>query len=795
MPEDGSAWERRRWLAPLAVGGPFVAAGVAGVAASAGWIDATPALVLVALVATAITVATLLLARRHVHALETARAEAARLAGEHVEQLRRSEARYRSLVEASSQIIWSARPSGEISYGSVSRPGEPDRAAFPTTGWGWLGSVHPDDQAKVRAAFRRMANSERDADELEFRLRQPDGRHRIVHARAVPVLDAAGRLVEWVGAAADVTEQREAEQAREELLAIAERARGEAERAARLVQQVQRIADAALVSHGLDDVLVTLLHGLCEALAVDSAVFLLIDESDPTTLVVRASVGFDEATGRPKHVRVGEGFSGRIAAERQAAVAEGEVAGGGPSRRRSVAGVPLVVDDRLLGVLDVGSHAPRRFDDEDLTLLRLAGDRAALLILRALATEAEQRARAEAEAANRAKDEFLALLSHELRSPLNAMVTWLNILSRGTDDPRMAERAIAVLNRGVRSLTQLVNDLLDVSRIVSGKLALTFAHVDLVKIVSASVEAFQPVADARPVRLAWSPPAAPIHVRGDAERLQQLVGNLLNNAVKFTPAHGRVDVSLATAGSHVELQVRDTGDGIAPELLPFVFDRFRQADYSPARKHGGLGLGLAIVRHVVERHGGTVTAESLGEGRGSTFTVRFPIALVDGGRGLPAEDASRSGPLAVPSPRLHVLLVDDESDSREAVALGLELRGLRVTQSASVADALERYRAEHPDVVVSDIAMPGEDGYTLIRRLREAEGGAVFAAIAITGFASSEDRTRAIAQGFDEHLPKPVDIEVLAARIERLARAAPPAARRARDVAVTGDPRPSRSGP
>ncbi len=386
----------------------------------------------------------------------------------------------------------------------------------------------------------------------------------------------------------------------------------------------------------------------------------------------------------------------------------------------------------------------------------------------------EQQARAEAEAANRTKDEFLATVSHELRTPLSAMITWARLLRAGRLDAATTARALETIERNTKVLAQLIDDLLDVSRIISGKLRLEVDTVELASVVAAALEAVRPAAEAKTlvVDCALDPMVGP--VAGDPGRLQQVVWNLLANAIKFTPRGGRVRVALDGDGSLARIVVSDTGKGVSPDFLPYIFDRFRQADSTTTRRHGGLGLGLAIVRHLVELHGGTVGVESAGDGCGATFTVCLPIAAVrhgDHGRPrFPAEQAPERLPVLE---GLCVLVVDDQADARESVTAVLEERGAHVVVVASAAEALEAIERYRPQVLVSDIGMPGEDGYELIRKvraLRPEEGGRIPAA-ALTAYARIEDRAQALQAGYQIHVPKPVDPAALIAVVARLAEA------------------------
>jgi signal transduction histidine kinase len=389
----------------------------------------------------------------------------------------------------------------------------------------------------------------------------------------------------------------------------------------------------------------------------------------------------------------------------------------------------------------------------------------------------EQEARLQAEEANRIKDDFLATLSHELRTPLNAILGWAQMLQTHNLSESDAEKALATIERNARSQSQLIEDLLDVSRIITGKLRLDVRAVDLTGVITAAVDAVRPAAEAKNIRLQalLDPHAGPIS--GDPDRLQQVVWNLLSNAVKFTPKGGRVQVRLERINSHVEIVISDTGKGIEPEFLPNVFDRFRQSDGSMTRRHGGLGLGLAIVRQLVELHGGVVSVESAGEGQGSTFTVNLPLLPVrteSRRREDRVHPAARSGALVDCPPELFglcILLVDDEADSRELLNLVLGSCGAEVTTVGSASEAFRVIQDRKFDVIISDIGMPEEDGFSLISRLRElpAEKGGSIPAVALTAYARAEDRIQALRSGFQMHIAKPVEPSELIAVVANLA--------------------------
>ncbi|MDX6501439.1 MAG: hypothetical protein QOG23_4699 [Blastocatellia bacterium] len=388
--------------------------------------------------------------------------------------------------------------------------------------------------------------------------------------------------------------------------------------------------------------------------------------------------------------------------------------------------------------------------------------------------ESERAARTEAEEANRIKDEFLATLSHELRTPLTAMLGWLSMLRAERLDDETAAHALETVERNARAQAQLIEDLVDVSRIAGGKLKLEVRAIDLVPVIAAAIDIVRPAADARGVHIQFSRDAGVGAVSGDPARLQQVIWNLLSNAVKFTSRNGHVYVLFRQSNSSAELVVRDTGIGIHPDFLPLVFERFRQAEGPVTRTHRGLGLGLAIVRHLIELHGGTVTAESQGEGLGATFTIRMPLAAIqsdDGamsGSDRPA--AEGASPTRQPLEGLRVLVVEDEPDARELLSLTLECSGAEVEAVTSAQEALDNLHVFKPDVLLSDIGLPSESGYDLIRKVRSLSSEASnIPAVALTAFATEKDRELAISAGFQLHLAKPVDPEVLVAAIERVA--------------------------
>ncbi len=448
---------------------------------------------------------------------------------------------------------------------------------------------------------------------------------------------------------------------------------------------------------------------------------------------------------------------------------------------RSIVSVPLVARDQVLGALTFCfSRSERRHAPQDVELALELARRAAMAVENARLHRAAQEAIARAheanrlsEQANRAKDEFLGVVSHELRTPLSAILGWSQLL-RGDKavSPAILAKGVAVIERNARAQVKLIEDILDVSRIISGKLRLELRPIELDGILRAAVEVIRPAADAKGVTLQ---PGGSIGVTvlGDPDRLQQVLWNLLSNAVKFTPAGGQVQVEIERVARGVRVLVTDSGKGIDADFLPHVFERFRQADSSTTRRHGGLGLGLAIVRHVVELHGGSVRALSNGRDRGSTFVIKLP--LYDGGSGSSEREIgvrvmrdTDPGTMARLD-GMRILVVDDEFDAREVLGTILGAVGAEVEFAASAGEALERLASFGPDVLVSDVGMPGDDGYALIRLVRG--GASRFArvpALALTAYASPEDARHAVLAGFDAHLSKPVEPATLTAVVSRL---------------------------
>ena len=420
---------------------------------------------------------------------------------------------------------------------------------------------------------------------------------------------------------------------------------------------------------------------------------------------------------------------------------------------------PLVAHERVLGAMTLAlTESARRYSRVDLAFAMTMASHAAAAIESARLYREAEAARHASEAASRAKDEFLSTLAHELRNPLNAVHGWATLIERGQLGEAQTRRAVQIIVRNVDAQIRLVDDLLDVSKIVNGRMRLAVRPVDLPDLIENALEAVRHAAETKGIRLQSVLEAPGLLVSGDAGRLQQVVWNLLENAVKFTPKDGRVQIQLQRARSHVEIVVSDTGQGITPDVLPYIFDRLRRGSSGSTRGQGGLGIGLGLVRHLVELHGGSVYAESSGEGQGATFVVKLPLMLADQ-REEPI--ARREGPV-VDGRSLagaRVVVVDDDPTAVELIKEVLVQAGGEVIECRTTDEALRAITQHRPDALVSDIEMPGQDGYSLVRKLRALgpEQGGKIPAVALTAFGRSEDRIRSLRAGFNTHLTKPVN--------------------------------------
>jgi PAS domain S-box-containing protein len=688
--------------------------------------------------------------------------------------LRESESRLRQHMDAMPQIVYTCRADGMSDYVNQRWQEYTGVSWERALGAGWVESLHADDRERAWRQWEEAVKAGQPF-EIEYRIRRKDGHYRWYLSRTIPLRDRRQQIIGWIGTSTDIHDRKEAEAEREELLVREQAARADAEHAAESIRRLQAVSDSALTHHTLDDLLHEMLARIQELLATDSAAILLLTE-DGQSLAVCAATGLEEVGG--PHIPVGQGVAGSIAASRVPLIVEdlSTVEVVHPILRqkaRSLIGAPLIVEDRLIGVIRTETTHVRRFTENEVRLLQLAADRVAVAIEQARLYEVELQARRQAEEANHMKDEFLALVSHELRSPLNAILGYAALLRRGEGDAQKVKQAVEVIERSGKAQAQLIDDLLDTARIISGKLRLEIGPVDLVSVIDQAIQTIRLAADAKGLSLEVHLPPEGVQITGDPTRLQQVVWNLLSNAVKFTPQGGRIEVRLERIDPHICITVSDTGKGIPPDFLPFVFDRFRQADASSAKRYGGLGLGLALVKRLVELHGGTVEVISAGEDRGATFKVTLPVRAVSS----PFREAG-GAPVRAASPEelagVRALVVDDEDDARELLKAALTQHGAKVVAVSSAAEAfaliLSAPDRERPDVLVADIGMPGEDGYSLIRRVRELERERDFytPAVALTAYGRAEDCVRALTAGFQAHIAKPVDPTELATVIESL---------------------------
>ncbi len=567
-------------------------------------------------------------------------------------------------------------------------------------------------------------------------------------------------------------ERKNIEAERITALARAHEARLEAEALTRRLSALQTVTDAALAHLSVGEVISESLQRTREALSVDTASILLLETSGDE-LVAWAAQGLEEEVELGVRIPVGKGFAGRIIADMQpmiiSDVDDADVFN--PLLRekgiKSLLGVPLVVGGHPIGVLHVGMLKQANFSDDDVRLLQLAGDRIALAIENARLFEMETNARTQAEAANRAKDEFLTILSHELRTPLTPIIGWVHMMMNGILPESEFPKALAVMNRNAYSLKRLINDLLDMSAILSGKMVFETGSVPLAGVLEESVETMQSFGKDANVNLTLNvqPEAEGALIKGDRVRLNQSFCNVIHNAIKFSPEGTTVEISCEVTPSEAVVQIRDHGGGIPIDFLPFVFERFRQADSSRTRAFGGLGLGLALVKNFITAHGGSIRAESNGKDQGSLFIISLPReASTDSV--ISAAEREDAGTLA--EKRTRVLLVEDEPDTLEMLAAHFGVRGFETVSCESSSEALLKVEGENFDLIVSDIAMPGMDGLQLIRTLRRKDSLRTIPAIALTGYASQKDVTEAIEAGFDLHLPKPIDPAELMEAVEQL---------------------------
>ncbi len=687
------------------------------------------------------------------------------------EALRQSEERYRSLVLATAQIVWTTDAGGNVVEDLPSWRAFTGQTVDELKNNGWMSVVHPEDRPRVSEVWAQsLANAS--GHKQEFRVRAADGTWRHILARCVPVLERDGRLKEWVGTCSDITLRKRAEDA------------------LRFLSDASAVLAASLnYEQTLKNLAQSAVPGIADWCSVDlladngSLLRISIAHVEPNKmqlareLAKRYPTDINARTGPPQVIRTGR-------AEYYPNIPDTmleTIARDGQHLKllrdlglKSAIIVPLSARGRTFGAITlVSAESGHRYTDDDLVLAEELARRASVAVDNA-------RLYGEAQDANRIKDEFLAIVSHELRTPLNAILGWSQLLQQGSLDNETIAEAVDAVQRNAKAQAQLIEDLLDISRIIRGQIEMEKRPVELATVLKDALDVVAPSAVQKRIDIRQQISPDTILVEGDPTRLQQVIWNLLSNAVKFTPEDGHVDLQLERQYGEAVIAVADTGQGISPAFLPYVFDRFRQADSSTTRRHGGLGLGLAIVRHLVELHGGSVRAQSAGEGKGARFVVRLPIVAPAATKAVP--DPATQAPQAerISLAGVKVLVVDDDPDAQMLLQAILEGYGASVVAVGSAQAVMDAMDQALPDVLISDIGMPGEDGYTLLRRVRArgAENGGQTPAAAVTAFAHADDRIRALAAGFQFHLSKPIEaaelVRTVAVLSGRRARSATP---------------------
>ncbi len=615
------------------------------------------------------------------------------------------------------------------------------------------------DKASLRSAFGfPIKLGDEISGVLEFfsrDLQSPD-------ASLLDVMTAIGNQI------GQFVERKRAEEGRASLFEREQRARLELEATMNRMHQVQVVTEVALAHLSLDKLLAELIDRVRDTMDVDTVVILLMEEDNH--LVAWAAKGLE--LDLRIRVPVGAGFAGRIAQQKAPLVIDdiNRAELYTPFLRehgvKSLLGVPLLIEGRVLGVIHVGRMQRRPFSEDDTRLLELVAFRVALAVDNARLFEEERAARREAEAASRAKDEFLTTISHELRTPLTPIIGWIHMIRNGLLPKTETEHGLEVIDKNSQSLKRLINDLLDMSAILSGKMRMEESPVLLLDAVREAVEAVRTYAGAREVRLEFNAGNCQNEsVTGDRTRLIQAFVNLLDNAIKFSDPRGVVKINCERNGTEAIVCVEDAGQGIAPEFLPFVFERFRQEDGSKTRSHGGLGLGLALVKSFVEAHKGTIEAESAGQGHGSRFTIRLPLRA-ELGHSTTSEQGARPA-VSTPAPA-HLMIIEDDADTLEMLSATLKRHGFRVSAFESAAEMLKHAPANSVDLIISDIGMPELDGFEMIKQLRALASYKSVPAIALSGYAAPKDVRTAMAAGFDAHVSKPVDPAELTTIVNKL---------------------------
>lgn len=648
--------------------------------------------------------------------------------------LRESERLYRAIGESIEYGAWVADRQGRNLYASESFLNLVGLTQAQCAGFGWADVLRPEERHSTVAAWKACVATQQPAWDREMSVRGVDGRWHPILTRGVPVRNESGDVVCWAGLHLDIAGLKRAQE---------DARQGE--------QRFRMLADTAPV---------------------------LVWMSGKDMLWTFLNRPWLEFTGRKMEQELGNGWAEGVhpddvdrCLDIYTRAFESREEFSMDFRLRRHDGVYRWLLDRGIPLYDSSGEFTGMIGGcIDITDIKHAEAEREALLAR------ERMARSEAERANRVKDEFLATVSHELRTPLNAILGWASLLQKQVDHPDKLREGLIVIERNSRVQARIIDDLLDVSRVIAGKVRLDVQRVELPTVIESALESLRPAADAKGIRLQHVIDPQAGSVKGDPSRLQQVVWNLVSNAIKFTPRNGQVHVSLERVDSHVAITVTDTGQGIPTEFLPHIFERFRQADSSMTRTHGGLGIGLAIVKHLVEMHGGTVRAKSAGPDQGATFEVTLPVTAMAAAedralREQPKTQYEASDPCEAPGLKgVKVLVVDDDADSRELIQEVLVECQAQVRMAASAEEGVEAFRTWQPHVILSDIGMPEQDGYQFIRRIRGLEqNGRSTPAAALTAFTRSEDRRRALLSGYQTHVGKPVEPSELIAVVASLA--------------------------
>jgi len=683
--------------------------------------------------------------------------------------------RYRELFENANDIVYTLDLNGNLT--SINKAGEKliGSRADQLVGQSATKFLRPESVAIMHEMLKRKLDGEKRTD-YEVDIKTQSGKFRTleISSRLVSSGDEPGGIQ---GIARDITERKVAE---EQLRVANERAIVEYEH---LLERIDTLAQGLGAARELLPIYRALKEFVIASVPCNGLFISLYDPSNEIRTAVYAwgdGVEHDVSQLPPMPI-TGEGLNSRAVRTGKVIITDDYMKATtghqqvivGPEnnlRPQSSMAVPMSLQGRIVGTIEVQSYEAQAYREAQATAMRMAANLTAVAIENARLLGRETEARAEAEESNRLKDEFLATVSHELRTPLTAILGWARMMDSENLDPEQRQRAIQTIQRNAKAQAEIVDDILDVSRIITGNLYLSLEPTELMPIIEAAINVVRPTAEAKRIQIEIDFAHEPALVSADPHRMQQVVWNIVANAVKFTPAGGHVRVRTFQTEGHANLQVTDTGQGISAEFLPHVFERFRQADSSTTRLHGGLGLGLAIVRHLIEIHGGSVRAQSDGEGKGATFIITLPLLtekqIVSPITALLVDQLPPASKLH----GVHVLLVDDDPGTREVIAAALNERQVLVTAVASAREALTEINRKIPDVLISDIAMPIEDGYQLLAQVREfcLDKNRQIPAIAITAYARDEDRRRALSAGYHNYLAKPIEPADLIAAIAAL---------------------------